>query len=63
MIKAFIFGNWHAWQSTNQHQSIMLSDESTKSLLSFKDVDACINWLWNNGDCEVARQLNAHTRH
>jgi hypothetical protein len=50
----FIFGKWHAWQMA----TFLLSDESTKTLRSFPDVDRCINWLFLNGEKDAARALN-----
>ena len=50
----FIFEHWHGWQMAN----FMLSDERTKTLRSFPDIDHCINFLWLNGDKEAARVLN-----
>lgn len=50
----FIFEHWHGWQMTN----FMLSDERTKTLRSFSDIDHCVNFLWLNGDKEAARALN-----
>ena len=49
-----IFGKWHAWQGA----TYLLSDEETKTLRSFPDIDHCVNWLWLNGEKEAARELN-----
>ena len=49
-----IFGKWHAWQAVN----FLLSDEETKTLRGFPDIDYCVNWLWLNGEKEAARELN-----
>lgn len=49
-----IFGKWHAWQGA----TFLLSDEETKTLRSFLDIDYCVNWLWLNGEKEAARELN-----
>ena len=53
-----IFENWHFWQGSQ----FMASDESRKRLLSFPDVDACVNWLFVNGHKEAARDLNRAER-
>jgi len=53
-IIMFIFGKWHGWQAANY----MLSDEETKQLREFPDVDSCVNWLFINGEKEAARALN-----
>ena len=49
-----IFGKWYAWQGT----TFLLSDEETKTLHSFRNIDDCVNWLWLNGEKEAARELN-----
>lgn len=59
MKTGFIFNHWHAWQGA---AGILLSDESTKKLREFPDVDACINWLFLSGDRPAARALNAHVK-
>lgn len=56
-MRAFIFQHWHAWQGAG---AVMLSNEDTKELHDFPNVDACINWLFINGHKEAARALNAH---
>lgn len=58
-MKPFIFNQWHAWEATS---GILLSEETKKSLRQFADTDACINWLYLNGDKEAARALNAHVK-
>lgn len=58
-LRPFIHGDWHAWQGT---AAVMLSDESTKRLMEFPDVDSCINWLFVNGQRPAARALNAHAK-
>jgi hypothetical protein len=58
-MKAFSFGKWHAWEGVS---GILLSNEATKRLLRFGDVDACINWLFLNGEQATARKLNKHIK-
>lgn len=58
-MKPFIHGHWHAWQAV---AGVLLSNESTKQLRSFKDADACINWLYLNGEKDTARALNGHVK-
>lgn len=53
-----IHGNWHFWTGTQ----FMASDESTKTLRAFTDIDDCINWLFLNGHKDAARSLNAAKR-
>lgn len=50
-----IAGDWHFWTGTQ----FMASDESTKTLLAFPDVNDCVNWLYLNGHKDTARSLNA----
>lgn len=52
----FIHGNWHAWDGTGAR--ILLSDESNKTLRSFPNLDACITWLYLQGEKDAARALN-----
>jgi hypothetical protein len=47
-------GHYHAWQGVG----FLLSDERTKTLRSFPDIDHCINWLFMNGAKDTARKLN-----
>ena len=56
-LKPFAHGKWHAWASVN---GVMLSDENTKTLREFPNVDNCINWLFLNGHSDTARALNKH---
>ena len=55
----FIFEDWHAWQGV---AGILLSNENTKELRGFTNVDACINWLFLNDEKPAARALNAHKK-
>lgn len=57
-MKPFIFEKWHAWTCTPF--KVLLSDEDTKTLREFADIDACVNWLWVYAGKPVARALNAH---
>ncbi len=57
-MKPFVFEKWHAW--TNERGVILLSDEDTKQLREFADIDQCVNWLWVYASKPVARALNAH---
>lgn len=58
-MKPFAFNQWHAWQGA---ASVLLSDESAKKLREFPTADACVNWLFLNGDKPAARALNAHIK-
>ena len=58
-MKPFTYAHWHAWQGVG---GILLSNEISKQLRSFKDTDACINWLYLNGEQPVARALMAHVK-
>ncbi len=58
-MKPFIFGKWHAWQGA---AAVMLSNENAKNLYEFASADACINWLYVNGERDAARALNAHMK-
>lgn len=58
-MQAFIFQNWHAWPGQS---GLLLSDENTKELRQFPDVDQCINWLFLKGHKAAARALNAHAK-
>lgn len=53
-----IFEHWHFWTGTQ----FMASDEWSKQLLAFDDIDACINWLFVSGHRRAARSLNAAKR-
>lgn len=55
-MKTAIYKHWHAWQATS---GILLSDESAKKLRQFADIDACVNFLFLNGDKEAARAINS----
>lgn len=48
---------WHAWEAT---KGILLSDESVKKLRQFGTIDDVVNWLYTNGQRDVARELNKH---
>jgi len=58
-MKPFIFNQWHAWNGT---VGILLSDESKKKLRQFKDVDACVNWLYLSGHKDAARAIDTHAK-
>lgn len=47
--------HWHAWQSNNNW---LLSDESIKKLRQFNSFDDMINYLWFNGNKDVAKYFN-----
>lgn len=49
-----IHGDWHFWQGTQ----FMASDEATKTLMAFDNVNECINWLFTHGHKQTARSLN-----
>jgi len=53
-MKPLIFGKWHFWQAVG---GFLLSDENTKRLLSFKTIDAAVNFLFFE-DREAARYIN-----
>lgn len=50
-----IHGDWHIWKG---HCAWLVSDEATKSLKSFMDLDEAINWLYLRGHKEAARYFN-----
>lgn len=56
-MRKFITGKWHAWDT---HNGVMLSDEGSKTLRHFTDIDQCVNWLYLNGDKPAAREINKH---
>jgi hypothetical protein len=49
-----IFNNWHLWRGNG----FMLSNENTKELRQFNNVDEAINYLYLNGEKEAARYFN-----
>ena len=51
-----IAGKWHVWFAT---KGVLLSDEETKKLREFKDVDSVVNWLYIYGEKEAARIVNS----
>lgn len=57
-MQPFEHGNIHVWQGNG----IMLSNESTKQLKQFDDVDSAVNWLYVNGYQHIARKLNHHAK-
>lgn len=57
-MKPFIFGDWHVWIGTDNR--IMCSDERTKTLKDFTDIDACVNYLFVYANKSAARDLWAH---
>lgn len=52
-----IYDNWHFWQTPDNR--FLLSDETTKKLRAFDDIDNCITWLYLNSHAHCARHLNA----
>ena len=50
-----ITGKWHAWLVD---KGVLLSNEETKQLRDFKDVDSVVNWLYTYGEKEAARIVN-----
>lgn len=58
-MKPFINGVFHAWESNGR---ILVSNEQTKALRDFADVDAAVNALYLEGNKEAARALNNHVR-
>lgn len=58
-MKAFIYENWHCWESNGK---TLLSNEFTKTLYSFWNVNEAINWLFVSGRKPAARALNAHAK-
>lgn len=53
-MKPLIFGKWHFWQAVG---GFLLSNEENKELLSFKTIDAAVNWLFFQ-DKAAARFIN-----
>lgn len=51
----FIHGKWHAWDGNS---AVLLSDEIAKRLLSFANVDHCVDYLYSIGERDAARALN-----
>ena len=54
-MRALAYKNWHAWTGTT---GIMLSNEDSKQLQQFSNIDDVINWLFLNGEREAARYFN-----
>ena len=50
-----ITGKWHVWMVA---KGVLLSNEETKQLRDFKDVDSVVNWLYTYGEKEAARVVN-----
>ena len=50
-----ITGKWHVWMVD---KGVLLSNEETKQLRDFKDVDSVVNWLYIYGEKESARVVN-----
>ncbi len=50
-----ITGKWHVWLVD---KGVLLSNEETKQLRDFKDVDSVVNWLYTYGEKEAARVVN-----
>jgi hypothetical protein len=50
-----ITGKWHVWLVV---KGVLLSNEETKQLRDFKDVDSVVNWLYTHGEKEAARVVN-----
>lgn len=59
-MEPFEFRHWHAWHGVGRR--VLLSNECSKELRSFKDADACVNWLYLSDEKEAARALNAHVK-
>lgn len=54
-MKNTTFEDWHIWEGTN---SVLMSDERTKTLRQFSNIDSCINWLYLHDQKEAARAIN-----
>lgn len=52
---SFICGQWHVWESNNK---ILLSNEDTKQLREFSNIDDTITWLYVNDYKPAARALH-----
>ena len=44
-MKTAVFEDWHVWEGTN---GVLMSDERTKTLRQFSNIDVCVNWLYLN---------------
>ena len=49
------FKEWHTWSATKGY---LVSNENTKKLLRFDELDDVINYLWIEGAKDAARSLN-----
>lgn len=56
---AVIFQSWHAWEAA---AGWLLSDERSKELRHFANVDDLINWLYATGNKEAARAINQRVK-
>lgn len=54
-----IFDNWHTWESNGKQ---LLSNEVTKELSYFSNIDMVINWLMLNGFRDAAKHFNSHKK-
>lgn len=54
-MKTAVFEDWHVWEGTN---GVLMSDERTKTLRQFSNIDACVNWLYLNDQKAAARAIN-----
>jgi hypothetical protein len=55
-MKPLAFKNWHVWSGT---VGVLLSNENTKHLQQFNNIDDVINWLFLNDEREAARYFNS----
>ena len=49
------FKEWHTWTVT---KGCLVSNENTKKLIRFDELDDVINYLWIEGARDAARSLN-----
>lgn len=54
-MKTAVFEDWHVWEGTN---GVLMSDERTKTLRQFSNIDVCVNWLYLNDKKAAASAIN-----
>lgn len=57
-MRAYIFGDWHVWETQGLIFNVVASFEPTKRLHTFNSWNDCINSLFLQGYREEARSLN-----
>lgn len=54
-MKTAAFKHWHVWEGT---KGVIMSDERTKTLRQFSNIDDCVNWLYLHDQKDTARAIN-----